>query len=263
MIRCSGTRLKPRNRQLESLSVLKDDSDQLREHQLQIQDLGSMSYADTFKRQQAAQQKIIEARGSSTPYPPVLLMVEHHPPVITMTRRPGVADHLTAMPEQLNAAGVEVVETNRGGDITYHGPGQLVGYAMIDLNVLKLRIDSYMRWLESIVIDTLDHFGIEGERDACATGVWVADKKGGPHAKVCAMGVRVSRWVSMHGLALNVTTDLSHFDFIVPCGLAGRPVTSLQRLLGSDCPSMPEVQRELVACFIKAYEHRHREVSDG
>lgn len=230
---------------------------------VQIHDLGKMSYASAFERQQKEQAKVIEARGSESPTCPVLLLVEHDPPVITMTRRPGVAAHLTACPDELEAAGVEVVETNRGGDITYHGPGQMVGYAIVDLNQLKFRIDSYMRWLESIVIDTLHTYGIEGKRDKCATGVWVSTGQGGTEAKVCAMGVRVSRWVSMHGLALNVTTDLSHFGFIVPCGLVGRKVTSLKQLLGTACPTFDQVKDNFVLCFQKAYEHRLAEIANA
>ena len=161
--------------------------------------------------------------------------------------------------DQLAAAGVQLAQTNRGGDITFHGPGQLVAYPILDLNGLRLRIHGYMRFLEQIVIDTLAGFGIEGRRDECATGVWVP-----PHTesqasslkpqaqKICAMGVRVSRWVSMHGLALNVTTDLNHFNLIVPCGLVGRTVTSMHRELAEDCPSMDEVKREILAQFRKA-----------
>ena len=238
-----------------------NDFNQPMAKQVQVQDLGQMSYAAAFKRQQEAQAQVIEARGTSAVSQPTLFLVEHNPPVITMTRRPGVADHLTALPQQLASAGVEVVETNRGGDITYHGPGQLVGYVIIDLNLLKFRIDSYMRWLESIVIATLKTYGIAGQRDTCATGVWIPNQQDGPDAKICAMGVRVSRWVSMHGLALNVTTDLSHFDFIVPCGLAGRPVTSLKQQLGDSCPTMEQVKSEFVKCFLEAYEIRKAEIA--
>jgi lipoyl(octanoyl) transferase len=147
-----------------------------------------------------------------------------------------------------------VAETDRGGDITYHGPGQLVAYPILDLNAFGLRLHSYMRFLEDVVIATIAGFGITGVRDPGATGVWVAPERGGAEAsapggaarKICAMGVRVSRWVSMHGLALNVTTNLAHFDLIVPCGLAGRAVTSMERELGAACPSMDEVKAALV-----------------
>lgn len=172
-----------------------------------------------------------------------LLLVEHDPPVITISARKTARQHLVATPDMLARAGVEVCETDRGGDITYHGPGQLVVYPILDLNTLGLRLHGYMRLLEQVVIDTLARFGIEGHRDEAATGVWVGD------SKICAMGVRVSRWVTMHGLALNVTTNLDHFDLIVPCGLVGRGVTSMARELGEACPSMDEVKEALASCF--------------
>jgi lipoyl(octanoyl) transferase len=205
---------------------------------LNVRDLGRMPYAEAFALQKDLQRQVIEGRHAQ-PLPPMfLLLVEHDPPVITMTRRPGTAQHLLAGPEQLADAGVELSPTDRGGDITYHGPGQLVVYPILDLNALGLRLHGYMRLLEQAVIDTLARFGIEGRRDPAATGVWAGD----PPAKICAMGVRISQWVSMHGLALNVTTDLSHFDLIVPCGLAGRGVTSMGRLLGDGCPPMAKVK---------------------
>ncbi|MCH8315669.1 MAG: lipoyl(octanoyl) transferase LipB, partial [Planctomycetes bacterium] len=166
-------------------------------------------------------------------------------PVITISRRKTARDHLLATDEQLAAAGVQLTRTDRGGDITYHGPGQLVVYPILDLNALRLRIHGYMRFLEQIVIDTLAEFGIDGRRDECATGVWV----GSSPQKICAMGVRVSRWVSMHGLALNVTTNLDHFDLIVPCGLVGRTVTSMQRQLGDACPTLDQVKHSLISQF--------------
>ena len=139
-----------------------------------------------------------------------------------------------------------VCETNRGGDITYHGAGQLVGYPILDLNELSLRIHGYMRFLESSIIDVLQNYGIEAQRDECATGVWV----GG--AKICAMGVRVSKWVSMHGFALNVDPNMEHFNLIVPCGLAGRKVTSMRELLGEKCPRMAEVKEMVSTVFAEA-----------
>lgn len=210
--------------------------------ELAVRDLGRMPYAEALAVQRVLQQQVIAARGDDGSRRPVmhLLLVEHDPPVITISGRKSARTHLVATPAQLERAGVEVAETDRGGDITYHGPGQLVVYPILDLNVLHLRLHGYMRLLEQTVIDTIASFGVRGDRDAAATGVWV----GG--AKVCAMGVRVSRWVSMHGLALNVTTNLDHFNLIVPCGLAGRSVTSLARELGDDCPPMERVKHVLV-----------------
>lgn len=179
--------------------------------------------------------------------------LEHHPPVITVTRRPGVRANLLATPEHLLEHGIELVDTDRGGDITYHGPGQLVAYPILDLNRLGLRIHPYMRLLEDVVIETVASFGVEAGREDGATGVWVA--AGTPEArKIAALGVRLSRWCSMHGLALNVDPDLSHFDLIVPCGLTGRPVTSLRRELGDGCPSLDSVRLALEKAFDAAIE---------
>ncbi len=235
---------------------------------LTVVDLGEIDYDEALARQRRAQQAVIEARGSDEGAM-TLFLLEHVPPVITVSRRRGARTHLVAGDEQLRAAGVDVAETDRGGDVTYHGPGQLVVYPILDLNALGLRLHGYMRLLEQIVIDTLAEFGIEGERDPAATGVWVEERHGGTKArrhegnplatpppgrerklkKICAMGVRVSRWVSMHGLALNVTTNLEHFDLIVPCGLARRSVTSMQRELSDRCPSMDDVKAALTRQF--------------
>jgi len=221
---------------------------------LVVRDLGRMPYAEAFDVQRTLQQEVIEARKSAdagTPARMHLLLVEHDPPVITVSRRRTARDNLIATAAQLAEAGVEVAETDRGGDITYHGPGQLVVYPILDLNVLGLRLHGYMRLLEQIVIDTLAAFGIRGRRDGSATGVWVdpGGEDQAPPAKICAMGVRVTRWVSMHGLALNVATNLDHFNLIVPCGLVGRSVTSMQRELAENCPTMDEVKGEMMERF--------------
>lgn len=254
---------------------------------LQVRDLGRMPYAEAFALQRELQAQVIADRSSADGQAPrrmYVLLVEHDPPVITVSRRKTARQHLIASDEQLRAAGVEIAETDRGGDITYHGPGQLVVYPILDLNVLGLRLHGYMRLLEQVVIDVLADYGLAGTRDESATGVWVrphapgsppasaggvsdetvrtsarplvADSSGAASdpapSKICAMGVRVSRWVSMHGLALNVSTDLRHFQLIVPCGLAGRGVTSMQHLLGEACPSMDAVKRAIVGRMSEA-----------
>lgn len=227
---------------------------------LLVTDLGRMSYAEALTIQRQRQAEVIDGRDGDGAVAH-LLLVEHDPPVITVSRRPGAADHLIATPDRLAEVGVTVAETDRGGDITYHGPGQLVAYPILDLNVLDLRLHGYLRWLEDRVIETLATFGIKAHRDAAATGAWVGGTPGtdgsvAGNRKICAIGVRVSRWVSMHGLAINVETDLSHFDCIVPCGLAGRGVTSMRRELGDACPSMQEVKNELVERFRSAIPRR-------
>ena len=198
-----------------------------------------MEYAKAYEAQAAQLAEVLASREARTPEPGRLLLVEHDP-VVTVGRREAGFANLAVSREALAARGVGLVHSDRGGDITYHGPGQLVAYPILDLNVLNLGLHDYMRLLEGAVIAALARFGVAGERDPAAPGVWVSG------AKVCAMGVRVRRWISMHGLALNVTTDLSHFDLIVPCGLAGRGVTSLARLLGSACPPMEGVKAVLI-----------------
>lgn len=223
-----------------------------------------MPYLDALALQRETLEAAVTARDDRG-WPGRVFLVEHDPPVITLSRRPGAASHVVATRERLASLGVELAETDRGGDVTYHGPGQLVVYPILDLNALGLRIHGYMRFLEDAVIRTLASFGVVAGRDACATGVWVGlepherscgldaagpglpggGKGSSGGAKICALGVRVSRWISMHGLALNVDPDLRHFELIVPCGLHGRSVTSMRRELGERCPSMDEVKRAL------------------
>jgi lipoyl(octanoyl) transferase len=220
---------------------------------LRVVDLGMLEYGPAYRAQCDHLEEVLTARDAGAPEVGRLLLVEH-PPVITMTRRPGIAAHLIATPGALAAAGVRVEQTDRGGDITYHGPGQLVAYPILDLNLLNLGLHKYMRLLENVAIDTCGRFGVVARRDAGATGVWVDHGDGSPAAKICAMGVRVRKWVSMHGLALNVTTNLDHFSLIVPCGLAGRPVTSLARELavaGMAAPSMDAVKDALIGAFTR------------
>lgn len=212
---------------------------------LVVVDLGSMAYQDAFETQRRWHDAVLALREAEPEAACIgaLLLVEHDPPVITISRRQGARAHLLASDAQLEDAGVTVEETDRGGDITYHGPGQLVAYPIIDLNRIGKNLHAYMRLLEDVVIETCAGFGIEGARDASATGVWVGD------AKVCAMGVRIRKWVTMHGLALNVDPVMSHFDLIVPCGLAGRSVTSLRRLLGDSALPMDAAKAALVERF--------------
>ncbi len=216
-----------------------------------------MSYADAYARQVAEHEEVLAAREAGDVDPGRILLVEHAPPVITVSRRQGARAHLVATPEVLAREGVVVEETDRGGDITYHGPGQIVAYPILDLNLYHLGLHAYMRLLEQSVIDTLGAFGIAGERDPGATGVWVGNSASRPPGieasgearKIAAMGVRVRRWVSMHGLALNVSTRLDHFRLIVPCGLVGRSVTSMENELGGECPSMDRAKGVLVGAL--------------
>lgn len=194
-----------------------------------------MAYAAALEMQRAEHQRVVDAGVVPGPWP--LLLVEHLPPVITVSRRAGSREHLIASEELLAARGVQVCETDRGGDITWHGPGQLVAYPIVNLQALGLGIHAYIRALEVAAIRTCAQFGLTCHQEPGVTGVWCGAPGAGAR-KVCAIGVRVSRWVTMHGLALNVAPDLSYFDLIVPCGLHDRQVTSLQRECGARCPSM-------------------------
>ncbi len=230
---------------------------------MDVRDLGRIDYDSALAMQRELQASVIEER-ERTGEPACrgyLLLLEHDPPVVTVTRRKGAAGHVLVSEQQLAARGIQLRETDRGGDVTYHGPGQLVAYVIVDINRLGVGVHGFMRLLEQSVIDTLSHAGLHGHRDPTATGVWVGGE--GPNGddpgtgrKICALGVRFSRYVSMHGLALNVDPDLSHFDAIVPCGLAERAVTSVARecaTAGHGPTSLPTARawlaRELIAQF--------------
>src|SRR5271168_896138 len=177
---------------------------------------GLMRYAEALD----VQRQSVELRKSGA-ISDQLLIVEH-PHVVTMGRN-GHHENLLAAPELLARSGIEFFETDRGGDVTYHGPGQIVGYPILDLREWKRDVHLYVRAIEEVIIDTLAGFGIESWREAGATGVWTSE------GKIAAIGVHISRWVTSHGFALNVDTDLNYFRYIVPCGLT-RPVTSMREL---------------------------------
>jgi len=203
----------------------------------EVVDLGRMGYSSAMERQQV----VVEQRKRGE-IPDQLLIVEH-PHVITMGRN-GHSENLLASPELLERAGIDFHHTDRGGDVTYHGPGQIVGYPIVDLREWKRDVGAYLRALEQVLIETLDEFGIAAGRMQGATGVWVDG------AKVAAMGVHISRWVTSHGFALNVDPDLDYFRYIVPCGLR-QPVTSM-RALG--CPAgCEEVTAAIAGAFARVF----------
>jgi lipoate-protein ligase B len=218
------------------------------------EDLGRLSYDAAYQIQCDRHQQVLAWRDTDAPTLGVILAVEHHP-VITVSRRAAASSHVLASPATLDRAGVTLRETDRGGDVTYHGPGQAVLYPILDLNRLRLGLHDYMRLLEQSVIDACATWGVRGEREAGATGVWVNGEK------LCAFGVRVRRWISTHGLALNVNPDLGHFGLIVPCGLAGRSVTSLRRLMGNNHPSMAQTTSTLTATLKSRLEARIAEIT--
>lgn len=178
-----------------------------------------------------------------------LLLLEH-PPVITLgVKTRNTRTNIIASDAQLAEAGVAVFQTGRGGDVTYHGPGQLVGYPILDLNPHRRDVHKYVRDIEQALIDAVASLGITATRAEGLTGIWVGSNK------LAAIGVRISRWITSHGFALNVATDLSHFDLIVPCGIQDRGVTSVERLLGRPV-AMAEVETAVEAAFSSMFSSR-------
>ena len=179
-----------------------------------------------------------------------LLFVEH-PPVYTLGKS-GKMENVLINEEERKQKGIEFYQTNRGGDITFHGPDQVVGYPIIDLEKFYTDIGRYLRDLEEVIILTLAEYGIAAGRSQGETGVWIDQLNPGKERKICAMGVRCSRWITMHGFALNVNTDLGYFNHIIPCGIVNKKVTSLKEELGRELP-MEEVKQKLRKNFEKVF----------
>jgi lipoyl(octanoyl) transferase len=212
-----------------------------------VRRIGRIGYADGVELQKTLVQQRVAGEIDDT-----LLFVEH-PPVITLgVKTRGNIANVRADAAALAAQGVEVHESGRGGDVTFHGPGQLVGYPIIDLKPDRQDVHRYVRDLEEVLIRTAADFGIEAGRVKGFSGAWVGD------LKLAAIGVRISRWVTSHGFALNVTTDLAGFDLIVPCGITDRGVTSLSALLGRDV-ALADVERSVVTHFAAVFD---RDVAD-
>jgi lipoyl(octanoyl) transferase len=170
-----------------------------------------------------------------------------HPPVYTLGKSGNIQNILMSKKE-LAESGISFFKTNRGGDITFHGPAQIVGYPILDLENFYTDIGRYLRELEQVIILTLAEYGIDGQRSSGETGVWIEPDIAGRERKICAMGVRCSRWITMHGFALNVNTDLSYFDNIIPCGIVNKKVTSIQNELGRKA-NMQEIKEKLQRNF--------------
>ncbi len=209
---------------------------------LWVQRLGLVPYAEAM----ALQQQLVERRRRGD-IPDQLLLLQH-PPVITLgVKARHERTHVLETPERLIERGIDIVETGRGGDVTYHGPGQLVGYPIIDLFPDRRDVHQYVRDLEEVLIRAVAVAGVSAVRAPGLTGVWVGDEK------LAAIGVRIARWVTSHGFALNVGTNLEHFGLIVPCGIQGKGVTSLERVLGRAFP-MAEAESAVTAAFAAVFE---------
>lgn len=224
---------------------------------LTIQDLGFKDYKQTWDYQEELFKGIVDIKSANRnlenpkPTPNYFLFVEH-PHVYTLGKS-GDMSNLLLNEEQLQAKGATFYKINRGGDITYHGPGQIVGYPILDLDNFFTDIHKYLRFLEESIILTLADYGIKSERSPGETGVWL--DVGTPFArKICAMGVRASRWVTMHGFALNVNADLGYFDNIIPCGIRGKAVTSLNVELGIERVDEAEVKQRILKHFKTLFE---------
>ena len=200
-----------------------------------ILDLGLSDYNDTWKLQKKLQSKRILGEIEDH-----LLLVEH-PPVFTLGKNAS-KQHIIN-----NSEDVSIIQTDRGGNITFHGPGQLVCYPILDLNHYKRSITWYMRELEQLIIDVLGEYDIKASRKKGLTGTWVKDKK------IAALGVRISRWVTMHGFSLNINPDLNFYKHIIPCGIKEYGVTSMAKIMGNEVPSMDEIKTKMTKCFIKNF----------
>jgi lipoyl(octanoyl) transferase len=204
--------------------------------------LGRVPYAEALELQRnIARDRIAGALSQD-----VLLLLEH-PPVVTLGRA-AKEKHLVASPEFLKSKGVETHEAERGGDVTYHGPGQLVGYPIIDLKRHRQDLHWYLRKIEEALINALADYGVPGERNPAYTGVWTRGRK------IASIGVHARDWVTWHGFALNVTTDLSYFDLIVPCGIDGVDMTSIAREVGTPDVSMQDARDRVTAKFAEAFD---------
>lgn len=221
-----------------------------------VTDLGTKDYKETWGFQEEVFNSIIDIKNKNREKenkditPNYLLFVEH-PNVYTLGKS-GKYSHLLISEEELAQKNATFYKIDRGGDITYHGPGQIVGYPILDLDNFFTDIHKYLRFLEEVIIKTLADYGIKGERSPGETGVWI--DVGTPFArKICAMGVRASRWVTMHGFAFNINADLSYFNYIIPCGIVDKSVTSLNQELGKNIP-LQEVKEKIKFHFSNIFE---------
>jgi lipoyl(octanoyl) transferase len=226
-----------------------------------FQDLGEMDYQSAWDYQEKLLQENVKAKftvhSSPVPVQPSEIPTKHHllfvehPPVYTLGKS-GKIEHVLINEQERQERGIQFFQTNRGGDITFHGPAQVVGYPILDLEKFYTDIGRYLRELEEVIILTLAEYGVVAGRSAGETGVWIDAFIKGKERKICAMGVRCSRWVTMHGFAFNVNTDLDYFNHIVPCGIQNKKVTSLKEELGYEV-NFEEVKEKLKKNFEKVF----------
>jgi lipoyl(octanoyl) transferase len=223
-----------------------------------FEDIGFRAYKPVWEYQEqllaetvSVKTKYFDAPPTSRPTQSHLLLVEH-PPVFTLGKS-GQVENILISEEEMREKEIEYYKINRGGDITFHGPQQLVGYPIIDLEKFYTDIGKYLRSLEEVIIRTIAHYGIIGGRSSGETGVWIDADIKGKERKICALGVRTSRWVTMHGWALNVNTDLRYFDYIIPCGIKDKEVTSIEKELGRSV-DFEEVKNLLLVEFAEVFQ---------
>lgn len=226
--------------------------DTIKRQQVDVEDWGLIDYQEAWDRQTVHHKALIQQKRANEDGLRSKLIFCEHPPVFTLGKS-GSESHINWDEEERIARGLSYYKINRGGDITYHGPGQLVVYPIFDLDKFFRDVHRYVRSLEEVVIRTLSAFDIKSQRMEGYTGVWI---KGRPNLKICAIGVHLSRWVSMHGLAFNINTNLEHFEGIVPCGIQedNKDVTSLSHLLGVDEVSLEKVKELMIHHFQEIFE---------
>ena len=236
---------------------------------IEYRDLGRIDYQEAWDYQQSLLKQVVEVKVANyrlskqnlptTNIPKNFLLFCEHPPVYTLGKS-GSMDHLLLNAQELKDKEITFHKINRGGDITFHGPGQVVGYPIFDLDQFFTDVHKYVRFLEEVVIRTLADFGLEGTRIKGFTGVWFRGENGLPNRKICAIGVHLSRWVTMHGFAFNVDTDLNFFNFIIPCGIndTNKTVTSLVKELGHPV-DIERVKRQLKFHFSNLFEFTYEE----
>ncbi|MGB3007484.1 MAG: lipoyl(octanoyl) transferase LipB [Chitinophagaceae bacterium] len=222
--------------------------------QILFKDLGKLEYQEAWDYQESLLKENVNRKSSgivANTTVNYLLFVEH-PPVYTLGKS-GNKENVLLGDDELKEKNIQFFNTNRGGDITFHGPGQIVGYPILDLEKFSTDIGKYLRNLEEVIILTMAEYGIVGERSTGETGVWIQPGIPGQERKICAIGVRCSRWITMHGFAFNVNTDLSYFNHIIPCGIVNKQVASLQKELGR-IMDINEVKEKVKRNFEKVFD---------